>query len=322
MLCASLLSLAGPAHGQAPAETLLQEGIVRFRLGKYRGSLEALARAEKVAKAPDVLARVHLYRGLNRAVTGDEARARASFRAALIQDPAVRLNPRKFKPSLTELLDQVRRGMRGELSVTGSSAGATVLVDGKKAGKTPYVGRVIIGRHVVEVRGAAGQRRRQEVIVAYQKRSRVEVKLGPPAKAPPPSPAPVPRVAPKAATVVPHTDPPAPEPRRRIWTWVAAGGAVAAAGVAMGVGASVYSDRDEYESLAPGDARLGELEAAARDKTVAVNVLFAAAGALAVTSIVLFFLEGRLGRAEGDRARVRLAPVAGQARGLLLTAEF
>lgn len=323
MLGLGLLSLPGLAHAQATAEALLQEGIVRFRLGKFRGSLEALARAEKAASAPAVLARINLYRGLNHAVTDHEARARASFRAALVQDPAVRLDPRKFKPSLTALLDKVRRGMRGELSVTGSSPGARVLVDGQVVGKTPYVGQVTIGRHVVQLRGADGRHHRREVIVAYRKRSRVEVKLGPPPvkASPPPASAPVHAGTPEVAAGSHHDSPPS-SPRRRLWTWIAAGGAVAAAGVGIGLGASVYSDRDEFESLPAGDAGLDELEAAARDKTVAANVLFVAAGALAVTAVVLFFLEGKPVKAEGDRASVRLAPVVGQARGLLLTAEF
>ena len=85
---------------------------------------------------------------------------------------------------------------------------------------------------------------------------------------------------------------------------------MAAAGVGLGFGLSARADYDEYKTT--DDAtRFHEVEDSVPRKALVANISFAAAGALAVTSAVLFFLEGRPARGEG-RA-VSLVPTVGGA---------
>jgi tetratricopeptide (TPR) repeat protein len=89
------------------------------------------------------------------------------------------------------------------------------------------------------------------------------------------------------------TEPPPPAPRRRrLWTWIALGSAAAVAGVGLGLYLSADSDYDEYQNTQDPD-RLLELESSIGTRDTAAVVMYATAGALAVTSVVLFFLEGR-----------------------------
>ena len=380
LACLCLIASASPALAQAPAENLLQEGILRFKLGKFRESLAALRKASQAATTPSTKGRIQLYTGLNHALTGHKARARKAFAIALANDPALVLDPKKFKPSLVRLLAEVRRTLQGDLMVKADSRGATVLLDGKPLGKVPYQGKAHVGKHRVEVRSADGKLGFAQDVTVYLKRpSTLDMVLEPhmgtlTVRSTPPGAVVLvdgqkkgvtplerdPLVAGKhlvtvrldghrdwtrevkvardaAETLDLKLEPLARDgasaagglapKRRRVWTWVAAGGAVAVAAVGVGLGASVLSDRSEYEGLTVKDqARLDDLEESIPSKVVATNVMFGVAGALAVTSVVLFFLEGRAPAVDRDTgaatATWRLAPVVGQTSGLWLTAEF
>jgi len=381
LACLVLVSVASPALAQAPAENMLQEGILRFKLGKFRQSLDALRRASKAATTPATRGRIQLYMGLNHALTGDKVRARKALAVALAHDPTLSLDPKKYKPSLVRLLAEVRQTLQGDLQVKADSKGAVVLLDGKPVGKVPYQGKAPVGRHRVEVRSADGKLGyAQDVTVQLKKPCMVDMVLEPyvgtlTVRSTPSGAAVLVDGQQKGVTPLErsplaagehrvtvrlegHRDwtravkvskgaeetediklavlgPTGPvvgkddgtgSKRRRIWTWVAAGGAVAVAAVGVGLGASVLSDRSEYEGLTVKDqARLDELEQSIPGKVMATNVMFGVAGALAVTSVVLFFLEGRsppqkdAGTAAGG---VRLAPVLGRTSGLVLTTEF
>lgn len=61
--------LLAPATVSADPEKLLQESMVRLRMGEFRPSLRLLRRARRQAKKnPGLLARVHLQTGVVQAV--------------------------------------------------------------------------------------------------------------------------------------------------------------------------------------------------------------------------------------------------------------
>ncbi len=104
--------------------------------------------------------------------------------------------------------------------------------------------------------------------------------------------------------------PPAAAPAtRRVWTWVAAGGAVAALAAGLGLWAWAESDHDEFLAT-PDPLRYDELKSSIRARDTGAVVLFSVAGALTATAAALFFLEGRRGprRERAFVPRLRIGP--------------
>lgn len=111
-------------------------------------------------------------------------------------------------------------------------------------------------------------------------------------------------------------------PKRFIWTFVAAGGALAALITGAALGISVKQVADDYAAT-PEDqhARLDELDGSMRAQAVGANVMFGVSGAMAAAAVVLFFWEG--GWFGGERRRPAVTPsVGGGAAGIVWTVDF
>jgi hypothetical protein len=118
-IVALLLAAPGPASAQdEPAELVVREAVGHYDMGRFEASLRSLDRAETATTSPAVLARVHLYRGVNLAVLGRREQAQASFALALQHDPQISLDPNRFKPAIVELL-QAARARRAGPAVVG-----------------------------------------------------------------------------------------------------------------------------------------------------------------------------------------------------------
>ena len=101
---------------------------------------------------------------------------------------------------------------------------------------------------------------------------------------PPDRPSPVSPVSP--------VPPPGPAPRPRVYTWVAAGTAVAAVAAAAWFGAAAQRQRDTLlDGQVHDDA--ASLARDARSKARTANVLYGVAGAAGAAGVTLFFVEGR-----------------------------
>jgi hypothetical protein len=280
--CACLLALlvAPRAARGSDLEQRVARGVQRFDEGQFEAALSELA-ALRGAAAGDArqLARIELYSGLSHAVLGKTEDARRAFRAALVQQPELRLDPDQFKPELVALFNQVIEGLVGELQVEADSPGAAVELDGKGAGRVPHLARLPIGAHYLIVRAPGGGVFERRLTIYPDRRVTVTAQLGSTA------------------------------PRRRIWTWVTAGTAVVALGLGIGLWAWAGSQHDEYSKTAD-PVRFDELKSSVHQKDIAANVLWISAGALAATSVVLFFLEGRAAsRPPAERsAGLRLLP--------------
>ena len=129
-----------------------------------------------------------------------------------------------------------------------------------------------------------------------------------PVAAPPPTPAPAPVVAtplPPATPALPKKalEPDAPRPRKRLWTWIAAGtaGAFAVGAIVMGLNAN-----SKFDELDGGCGKTGSCTddqvSSVRSRAVATDILWGTALAAGVTAGVLFFLEGRGSAARAEEA--------------------
>jgi hypothetical protein len=252
-----------------PGHDLLQQGVRRYSYGEYAAAVRELTRASRATQDTKLLAQIYLYLGLSHAVGGSTEAARQAFVVALTHDPLLRPDPYRIKPDLVALFDKTRSEQRATVLVDADRFGATVLVDGRLAGSVPLRLALGIGPHRIEVSAEEGKESR-ELVLAPGATIQITARLR----------ATTPRVGASARP-------------QRVWTWVAAGGAVACAIVAGALWGSVQSDLNEYNNPVTPDARALSLEEPIRRKVVGTNVMIGVAGTFGAAAAVLFFVEGR-----------------------------
>ena len=217
--------------------------------------------------------------------------------------------------------------LQGKLSVVSVPAGAEVLLGGEPMGKTPLDGVAApVGQHELRLRLEGYQEQVLTVTVSTSAAVARAVELKKVAVTRPPVTTP-PVTTPPVTTPPVTTAAPRPPARERLWTWVAAGSALAAAvagAVLIGV---VESHVDEWDGISDGaDPRLDELEDAIPREAWARNIMLAAAGALAATAVVLYFLEGRSTIERPSRKAARTGPIVvpavGQGAGVMVSIPF
>ncbi len=181
--------------------------------------------------------------------------------------------------------------------------GAEVIVDGQSRGRTPFSIVLPHGTHVVSLVKAGYETVTREVALAPERSIQLDIALIKGASEPPPPVVLAPAAAPKPdltpapptpAAVVPASEPKKVERRGRLWTWVAGGVAVVAAGAGVyyGVQAQNASDKlvNAAQPLPPGEAQKYYDDAKSKSKTA--NILYGVAGAAGAAGVTLFFLEG------------------------------
>lgn len=152
---AALLLFSATVRAE-PAEQLLQRAITAFGMGQLEQSMEQLSIARHATQDARLLARIQLYIGLNHAVGGSIAKARAAWSRALGHDPTLELDRLDFKRNLVDLFRAVRDGTTAPLTVTSNHLRALVFIDGKLVGSTPLKRRVLAGRHRLRVLSSDG----------------------------------------------------------------------------------------------------------------------------------------------------------------------
>lgn len=161
-----LVQLCGPSAHAQDADSLLQEGIVTFRLGQFSKSIKALKRAKRKARGGRTVAKINLYLGLNYAVRKDRKRAVKAFRRALKGNPILEASGIISKKSVVALFQRVRGKLKGRLRVTAGRPGVAVSLNGKPVGQAPYDGEIHVGLHKVVLQTADGlYHKRAEVVV-------------------------------------------------------------------------------------------------------------------------------------------------------------
>jgi len=211
--------------------------------------------------------------------------------------------------SITSSLKKVE----GTLTVLSTPPGVKVYVDDEIVGSTPVRKTPLpTGTYTVSLRKPGYATRSRVIKISEDRLTSVFFTLKPQARGP---------LGRRA-----HQ----PPRRRYIWTWVAAGGALAALTVGAGLGIAVQKDAEDYAAT-PEDQtqQLYDLEQGMRDRALTANVLFGVSGALAASAVVLFFWEGGWFSKERNRASAssslsgRLTPVVGQGKaGITWTMDF
>jgi len=221
---------------------------------------------------------------------------------------------------------EARLGSMGvqQLIVLTEPGGAAVLVDGQLRGRTPLSATLALGTHSISVDLEHYETLHRQVELTPDRAIQLDFALAPltlrPEDAPRPSPIPPPTplaVNPATPAPVPLTGSlpaelaPAPsaaetplvpregemaraQGRRRVYTWVAAGAAVVAAGAGLYYGIQAHNASNDLNSMTvPNGARAQDLANSASSRARTANILYGVAGAAAAAGVTLYFLEGR-----------------------------
>ena len=308
---------AATPEAKAKAQSLLTEGAKLYEKGSLVPALEKFNEAYAAYPSPKLLFNIgQASRDLGRPAEAMEAFQR--FLAEATDAPPDMTA--EAKRSMAELEPKL-----GKLRIQCSTVGAEVSLDGRPLGKAPITDLVwaVPGGHQVTARHPNMAPAIEDIEVNASWVHTVVLSMQPLAKVAVEEPV---RPKPKAAEAelvkqpLPEETPAAPSARGgRIWTWVAAGGAVAFAGSATFFGLSMQS---KYDSLnkscgsAAGASYTGcsqeDIDAVLLRRNLA-NVSWGLAAAAAATAGVLFFVEGR---------SVTVAPMAGEATGLLASMTY
>lgn len=298
VLCTTFALPAGlSARRAARDQRMLARGIKLYNEARFRRSLTTLKKALRYAKKPELRAQVQLYIGLDESVLGAKERAVAAFRAALIDDPSIELDPARFKPGDIALFKKAHAGLEGSVRVNATHGdGATVTIDGRSRGEVPLTTTLPIGKHVVVVKRDTTEQRR-EILVRSGSTVELAVIFAPRTTRPV-----VGTTKPLPIVDTPKDPPITPEKPRsawslshsRLWTWIALGTSAAAGGAALGVGLAARADAEEYRTT-NDPTQLQPLKDGATSKMLVSNILAGVAGAALIATVVLYYFEGKSG---------------------------
>ena len=311
----SAAALSSPAradsHDDAEADAAIKRGVELRRHAKDQDALEEFRKAYALVKSARALAQIGLAeQALGRWVDAENDLAEAM---ASKSDPWIRKN----LSTLNGAVDVIRKHL-GSLDVIGP-AGAELLIDGRVAGTLPLAkpARVPIGSLTIEVKKDGFFPATRPVSIAAGELTRESVDLQPQPVAPAVRTPPVVTPAEGGATPGPlpgipgHTEPVSTHPydqpehaggAQRTLAWVAAGGALAGVGVGIGalllhnsklddanhVPCNIMSDGTVSPPNAADGPRCQNLANSADQAKVGSIIAFSAAGALAITSAILF----------------------------------
>jgi hypothetical protein len=293
------------AQDRTRAQALLGEGVTLYERGNYSAALEKFNSAYAAYPSSKIFFNI----GQAKRLLGRPLEAREAYQRFLDEAPGA---SREDRADAQDWLGRLQSTLV-QISVACQIDGADVSIDGIAIGKSPLVRPVwaIPGHHQVTAVKSGECPMLENIEVPAGTEAKVELR-----------PLHGPLVTLAAGVEVSAA--PKVEPARsgwwlgRKWTWVAAGSTVVLAGAAAAVGYSMQSRFDDLKKSC-GRGSQDQLGCSQSDidsvhtRMVTANVLWGLAGAAAITTGVLFFVEGR---------PVAVAPMAGAANGLLARMEF
>jgi len=306
--------LTADPQAKAQAQELLSQGSKLYRQGDLAGALEKFEAAYVAFPSPKLMFNI----GQAKRDLGRPVEALESFQRFLAE--ATDASPETMAEARNSVAEL--RGRLGKIRIDCDTAGAQIAVDGKSVGLAPLPDLIWAtpGRHQVTAKHVSAAPAIEDVEVAAGSARTVTLRLLPLGAPVAAAPAPAPTSAPNRGLQA------APRPSSvsdgwwlgRKWTWVAAGSTVLLATGAITAGVLMQDKFDSLRgscgagnSLRPGCPQ-SDIDSVSTRQTIA-NVFWGLTAAAAVTTGVLFFVEGR---------PVTVAPVAGGATGVVLNARY
>ena len=266
---------AVPDPAMAHARERFQAGVRAYEEGRYRDSVDLLLEADRSMHSPAFAYNI----GLAYEAMEDQASALRWFRSYLREAPGTEDRSAVEKRIATLEAALQKRGIQ-QATVLSKPEGATVTVDGKPLGVTPWTGELVPGRHRVEVSLRGHDKIERYVEVLAHRAEDFPFQLQATAAQPTPvtaAPAPAAPVAEKR------------KPRVSPWTWTALTASTLVLGGAVVFELSRASAEEDAREAAQVDYQ-DKLDTAESRQTTA-RVLAAVGGALLVTSGVLLAVD-------------------------------
>lgn len=327
ILFVALLAQSSPMNAgqdaKSRAKVLLNEGSALYELGDIAGALEKFQEAHATYASPKIWFNI----GQANRDLGRLADALAAFEKFLVgahdASPTTLADARKAVAELKPRLGRVR--------IECQTPGAEVSIDGKAEGRAPLLDPIWVmpGRHQITALAADTSLAAQTVSVAAGTESLVDIKPNSTlVTASEQTPIPSPAVG-SQSKENPYAGLGVTRPRiheqpdgwwlGRKWTWVAAGSTVVFGTGAIIAGTMMQSKFDELRNTCGKGAGANwtgctsdQISSLDTRKNVA-NVLWGLSAAAAVTTGVLFFVEGH---------DVIVFPFAGETTGLLANVRY
>jgi tetratricopeptide (TPR) repeat protein len=311
------LAAAGPSDAQqiAAAKAFFKKGKELYNQARYREAIAAFEAAYK-AKPHGVL---HYNIAQCHEKLGDIPAALRSYHEYLREVPDADDKENVLK-AMSNLEARLAATGVQQLLVYSDPAEAEVWVDGQSRGRTPFSTVLPHGTHTVSLVKTGYKTVTREVVLAPDRSLELSLTLVKGASAVPLPPPPALPAAPPAAATSPApgasplaATPPAagkvaappvpispapPEPVKRelkkgkLWTWIAGGVAVAAAGAGAYYGMKAQQASDDLRSGSYVQPKVDALQQDAKTAQRNANVLYGVAGAAAAAGVTLFFIEG------------------------------
>ena len=306
--------MASHAHAAEPSEAELQQrredaaqryeqGVQAYQEGRHKDAIDLFLEAD--ALAPSSALSFNIARAYEK--IKDSSNALRWYRDYLRREPEA-----EDKQAVSALIEEYEKVLEAkglqQLTVLSEPETATVRVDGRPVGVTPWTGDIPPGAHTLSVslRGYADAER--QIALASDSAQDVSFRLQPATEAPP-VPAPVP-VAPAGAASGPATAPAdtaaSSEPQGiGVVTYVVLGAGVATLGAAGAFELMRQSAEDDAKNATTQIEKSDALDTMDSRQTTA-RVLLGVGGALTVAGGVLLALD--LTRTSGDAAATRAEP--------------
>ncbi len=286
-LVLSTLLTAEPASPKA----LFDEGKVLYAKGEYAQAAKRFEQAQKLKPHPSLWFNVgRCYEQLK-----DPAPALRAFRSYLYALPQAS-DRASVQSSVTKMTRLLLAKNVSQLALR-AVPNAQVSVDGVEKGVTPLFIELGAGEHLISLTAEGFERLEKTVTVSLNELGESAFELVPNRSPEVRTPAvDVPRRVSVVEPVIPPPTllaaPPPPAARSRVATWIFAGTAVAAAGAGVGLMLGAQGASNELLARQHPRAEADRLVSQTQSLSLASNIAYGAAGAAAVTAIILFFVEG------------------------------
>ncbi len=287
LIAVTLTTLASAQTAQSSpsvdtARARYETGVAAYREGRYREAIDAFLAADRLS--PRAALSFNIARAYDK--LEDVAKALEFYRDYLRREKAPQ-NGAETRARVKELEAALaHRGVQ-QISVRSNPSGASLRIDGRLVGTTPWTGELTPGKHwaAVSAPGQPEQSREFELLAARAIDLELDLNGGTTSGAVPPKAS-----GESTAAPVDHRESRA---GRGVtpWQWVALGAGAAALTASLAVELSRQGIEDDLPSTVGRDydARYDTMES----RKVTARVLLGAGAALAITGGVLLYLDSR-----------------------------
>ncbi len=169
-----------------PHQKILEKGIKLYERAQYEGAIETLSSAVQELEDSEKRAQAYLYLGCSKWGYGESNdQVREQFQESIRHNPDQKLPPRigENHPIFGELLEEVRRELTGELTITSLLPQTRIWIDGEEIDKkmlgTGTVSRRLLrGDYIVEGIYEGGSKKRTVKIEPNQ-RKKLDLEIPP-----------------------------------------------------------------------------------------------------------------------------------------------